>query len=348
VPQRVPAAQTIGEDASAPSATDANRRGYEAYVRQDYATAFAWFRKAADQGDGWAQYQIGRLYWSGQIQPRDYAQALIWFRKAADQGFFLAEAMLGGMYFDGNGVKQDYALAMMWLRKAAEREISATDPSLKTTKAGAQFFVGRMYEEGLGVARDTAQATAWYGKAAGLGHAGAKVRLAQLQEASTIKPETLNFICRNPSGITPIFIGTAARLVRIETGHPMEFRDGKKYYVRVTNDLIEFGCRTLKTDGEMVADGMAWLLGDNSKGPAASDTACLSRHRIDRHTGIWTASRTGAATGPVSDRRSVGELLQDRRYEEERWNFFVPFCAHFVPRNFSQRLAIEVGNHVTH
>jgi hypothetical protein len=116
-----------------------------------------------------------------------------------------------------------------------------------------------------------------------------------------VKPESFTLICRNPSGITPIFIDTAARVMRLETGHPIEFRDGAKQYVRVTNDVIEFGCRTLKTDGEMIADGMAWLLGDNSKGAAASDTMCLSRHRIDRHTGIWTASRRDAVTGPMAD-----------------------------------------------
>lgn len=45
-----------------------------------------WYRKAADQGDAFAQTGIGCLYHDGLGVPQDYAEAMRWYRKAADQG----------------------------------------------------------------------------------------------------------------------------------------------------------------------------------------------------------------------------------------------------------------------
>jgi len=88
-------------------------------VRQDYAEAVAWFRKAADQGLADAQSNLGVMYQYGQGVPQDYAEAVKWYSKAADKGFVLAQNYLGGMYAHGQGVRQDYVLAHMWLNLAA-------------------------------------------------------------------------------------------------------------------------------------------------------------------------------------------------------------------------------------
>jgi TPR repeat protein len=55
-------------------------------VKQDYAEAMAWYRKAADQGDATAQSLIGWLYEKGQGVSKDCDQAKAWYQKAADQG----------------------------------------------------------------------------------------------------------------------------------------------------------------------------------------------------------------------------------------------------------------------
>ena len=65
-------------------------------VRQDYATACEWYRKAADQGCPAAQYNLGVMYDRGRGVRQDHATACEWYRKAADQGDPEAQRMLRG------------------------------------------------------------------------------------------------------------------------------------------------------------------------------------------------------------------------------------------------------------
>jgi TPR repeat protein len=50
-----------------------------------YATALRLFRPLAEQGDDYAQFNVGQLYVSGKGAPQDYATAASWYRKAADR-----------------------------------------------------------------------------------------------------------------------------------------------------------------------------------------------------------------------------------------------------------------------
>ena len=61
------------------------------------------------------------MYDQGEGVKQDYAEAVRWYRKAADQGDADAQFCLGVMYYNGNGVKQDYAEAVRWYFKAAEQ-----------------------------------------------------------------------------------------------------------------------------------------------------------------------------------------------------------------------------------
>ncbi|WP_432760534.1 tetratricopeptide repeat protein [Neisseria lactamica] len=67
-------------------------------VRQDDEQAAQWFRKAAEQGNAKAQFNLGLMYANGQGVRQDDAQAVQWFRKAAEQGFADAQYNLGVMY----------------------------------------------------------------------------------------------------------------------------------------------------------------------------------------------------------------------------------------------------------
>jgi hypothetical protein len=73
---------------------DALKRGKAALDSKDYVEAMRWYRKAADQGDADAQYNIGWLYEHGRGVAQDYAEAMRWYRKAADQGNANAKAGL--------------------------------------------------------------------------------------------------------------------------------------------------------------------------------------------------------------------------------------------------------------
>ena len=67
-------------------------------VEQDYKEALKWFRKAADQDYGKAQYAIGSMYENGEGVGQDYAEALKWYRKAADQDNECSQYALGIIY----------------------------------------------------------------------------------------------------------------------------------------------------------------------------------------------------------------------------------------------------------
>ena len=53
---------------------------------QDDAEAVKWFRKAAEQGDASAQYNLGVMYEFSRGVPQDAVQAYAWLNIAAAQG----------------------------------------------------------------------------------------------------------------------------------------------------------------------------------------------------------------------------------------------------------------------
>ena len=55
-------------------------------VSQDYSEALKWYRKAAEQGDARALFNLGLMYYNGQGVPPDYVMAYMWYNLAAAQG----------------------------------------------------------------------------------------------------------------------------------------------------------------------------------------------------------------------------------------------------------------------
>ncbi|WP_314252108.1 tetratricopeptide repeat protein, partial [Eikenella halliae] len=79
-----------------------------------------WYRKAAEQGDAEAQFNLGAMYATGRGVRQNYAEAGKWFRQAAEQGYAEAQYNLGAMYFTGGGVHQDFHLSKEWFGKACD------------------------------------------------------------------------------------------------------------------------------------------------------------------------------------------------------------------------------------
>ena len=94
-------------------------RGEAAYSDGKYSQAVKWWRKAAEQGDARAQYNLGQMHREGQGVPQDYAEAVKWYRKAAEQGHASAQFSLGDLLRKGQGVPQNYLAAHMWFNLAA-------------------------------------------------------------------------------------------------------------------------------------------------------------------------------------------------------------------------------------
>ncbi|KAF9343466.1 hypothetical protein BGX26_005677, partial [Mortierella sp. AD094] len=90
-------------------------------VPQDYSKAIGLYQMAEDQGDDYAQRNLGFIYHEGHGAPQDYSKAIELCQKAANQGHATAQNNPGFMYQKGQGVPQDYSKAIKLYQKAANQ-----------------------------------------------------------------------------------------------------------------------------------------------------------------------------------------------------------------------------------
>ena len=128
------------------------------------------YRKAAEQNDAIAQFNLAFAYANGRGVAKDYAQAVKWLRKAADQSNVQAETVLGSCYANGQGVAKNDAEAVKWYRKAAEQDF-----------AQAQISLALSYALGQGVAKDYVESYKWTLLAARQGDKDAKETMTILE-----------------------------------------------------------------------------------------------------------------------------------------------------------------------
>ena len=125
-------------------------------VTQNDTEAVVWFRKAADQGDGVAEFLLGNQYANGKGVPQDYSEAMIWFQRAAEQGHRVAKLYLGVMYAEGRGVPQDYVRAHMWFSLSAAQ---GEQRAVKTLEMAERRMTPAQINEAQKLARDWKPAT---------------------------------------------------------------------------------------------------------------------------------------------------------------------------------------------
>jgi uncharacterized protein len=90
-------------------------------VAQDYTEAVRLYCLAAEQGNAFAQNNLGFMLQHGQGVAQDYAEAVRLYRLAAEQGDAVAQYTLGRMFYNGEGVAKNYAEAARLYRLAAEQ-----------------------------------------------------------------------------------------------------------------------------------------------------------------------------------------------------------------------------------
>ena len=117
------------------------------YTLENYQQAIYWLEKSAEQGSNSAQMSLGDIYYDGE----NYREAKYWYTKTAKQGNFYAQYILGFMFHNGYGVPKNYKQAVYWYRKSAEQGY-----------ADAQNNLGIMYEYGYGVQANYILAYMWY------------------------------------------------------------------------------------------------------------------------------------------------------------------------------------------
>lgn len=88
-------------------------------------------RERAAKGDPEAQFNLAKNYEAGRGGlKRDYVEAERWYRRAAEQGDPFAQASLGLLFRFGKGVAQDYLEAYKWFYLAASRTTGSDQESI--------------------------------------------------------------------------------------------------------------------------------------------------------------------------------------------------------------------------
>lgn len=136
--------------------TDETQRvlGIDHYMPKDYEGVFNLFKKAADQGDVSAQFNLGVMYFEGKGVPQNYVEAFNWFKKVADQGNSNAQYNLAVGYSKGRGVPINYKKAYIWYSLAsaqghekAKYNISVIEPKMTPQQiAEAQKEAAELWE----------------------------------------------------------------------------------------------------------------------------------------------------------------------------------------------------------
>jgi len=172
----------------------------------DLNLTVTWYRRAANQGDVLAQYNLSRLYWKGTGVPKNLDEAIFLCKQAANQGDLnslcrlgevllernepgdgsfavrcLDEAanaghsysqfLLGKQFFEGKHCDKNIHDAIYWFKKAASSGL-----------ADAQFALAQIYKGLDGTPRHDEEAFSWCSKAAQQGHAGALTMLARFYD----------------------------------------------------------------------------------------------------------------------------------------------------------------------
>ena len=165
----------------------------------------ALLQREANAGNSEAQFQLGRLYDSGEKLERDRQKAITWYTSAANQGHAESQYRLAIAYLYGIGATRNVATGENWLTNAAKQNhavakdmlpiyLANRSANMSTSitlswyleKAAAgdpegQFGVGNMYESGWGIYANGAEAKKWYAAARTIGSGGAAKRMRQMK-----------------------------------------------------------------------------------------------------------------------------------------------------------------------
>jgi TPR repeat protein len=184
-PSSPQAALSPGKSSPAMSPVDAMRHANEALKTGEKKRAVISLQYAAEHGQGFALWQLGRMYAEGDGVTRDDYRAFEYFQKFADthadenpaipRSRFVANAFvaLGHYYLEGipnTTVPQSPELARRMFAHAASY----------FGDSEAQFQLASLYLDGNGVQRDTKRAVPWLVLAANKGHYKSQALLGRI------------------------------------------------------------------------------------------------------------------------------------------------------------------------
>lgn len=149
-----------------------NNLGWYYEQKENYAQAFLWYQKSAENGNEDGMFELGCAYDFGRGVLQNKRKAFELYKKAAEKGHNQAMGYLGYAYRHGEGTEQNYQLAMEWYTKAAENDENAF----------AMKEIGDMYRNSEGVFKSYKKASIWYEKAANGGNTNAMLSIGYLYD----------------------------------------------------------------------------------------------------------------------------------------------------------------------
>lgn len=144
-------------------------KGTTAYKNKNYQRALKLLKPLAEDGNRYAQENLGKMYVYGEGVDKNYVKAVFWFKKSANQGLARAQFNLAMMYSQGKGVAKDYDIAANWFKKAKQQGHQR-----------ARTKLGVMYKYGKGVKKNYAEAAILLKESAEQGHAEAQYQLGNI------------------------------------------------------------------------------------------------------------------------------------------------------------------------
>ena len=126
--------------------------------QRDAKLALRLFERAAVAGLAPAQFRVGNMFEKGIGTQRDLGLARIWYQRAAERGNAKAMHNLAVLHAEGVAGKPDYAMATEWFRRAAELGVR-----------DSQYNLAVLLGRGLGAPTDLAQSFVWFSVAASQG-----------------------------------------------------------------------------------------------------------------------------------------------------------------------------------
>jgi TPR repeat protein len=130
--------------------------------------AVEWWKKAAENGHQEAKYTLGRSYqygWNG--IKKDPKRAFEIYKELAELGNKKGQYRLGKCYQKHIGCEKNYELAVKWYRQSAEQGYKV-----------AQFRLAMCYSHGIGVEKNNEESVYWFREAALQGYPWAQCNLA--------------------------------------------------------------------------------------------------------------------------------------------------------------------------
>lgn len=167
---------------------------------RDAKLALRLFERAAVAGLAPAQFRLGNMFEKGVGAPRDLSLARIWYQRAAERGNAKAMHNLAVLSAEGASGKPDYAMATTWFARAAELGVR-----------DSQYNLAVLLGRGLGAPTDLAQSYVWFAVAAAQGDEDAAKKRDEV--AQRLKPDDLAAAKARAAGWKPKLLDAAANEV---------------------------------------------------------------------------------------------------------------------------------------